>query len=92
MLCERSKQTLKQFKVEGIYIVCTIDIVKDTKYIQVLKVWDLLPLEEIPKLEKRLDSIFSMYTDDFINCCKVKFQDGYDVNAVFFDNLLQGRK
>ena len=79
LLCERSKQTLKQFKVEGLYIVCTIDIVKDTKYIQVLKVWDLLPLEEIPKLEKRLDSIFSMYTDDFINCCKVKFQDGYDM-------------
>ncbi|KAM7463331.1 hypothetical protein LguiA_031452 [Lonicera macranthoides] len=76
MLCEGSKQTLKQFKVEGLYIVCTIDIVKDTKYIQVLKVWDLLPLEEIPKLAKRLDSIFSMYTDDFINCCKVKFQDG----------------
>ncbi|KAM7463330.1 hypothetical protein LguiA_031451 [Lonicera macranthoides] len=75
MLCERSKQTLKQFKVEGLYIVCTIDIAKDTKYTQVLKVWDLLPLEQIPKLAERLDSMFSVYTDNFIKCCKVKFQN-----------------
>ncbi|KAA8529934.1 hypothetical protein F0562_034462 [Nyssa sinensis] len=75
-VCESSSQILKQFKVEGLYVVCTIDIVKESTYIQVLKVWDILPLEEIPKLVKRLDNIFTMYTDDFINHCKEKCLDG----------------
>ncbi|KAA8532347.1 hypothetical protein F0562_032398 [Nyssa sinensis] len=75
-VCESSSQALKQFKVERLFLVCTIDIVKDFGYIQVLKVWDILPLEEIPKLVKRLDGIFATYTDDFINHCKEKFLNG----------------
>ncbi|XP_059668939.1 uncharacterized protein LOC132314035 [Cornus florida] len=69
-VCESSSQSVKQFKVEGLYVVCTIDIVKESRYIQVLKVWDILPLEEISKLVKCLDSIIAMYTDDFIKRCK----------------------
>ncbi|XP_059650771.1 uncharacterized protein LOC132296602 [Cornus florida] len=75
-VCESSSQIVKQFKVEGLYAVCTIDIVKKSRYIQVLKVWDILPLEGISQLVKRLDSIFAMYTDDFINCCKEKSLEG----------------
>ncbi|KAH7840877.1 hypothetical protein Vadar_022824 [Vaccinium darrowii] len=73
---ESSLQILKQFKVEGLYIVCTIDIIKDSMYIQVLKVWDILPLEEISKLAKRLDGMFAMYSNDFINRCNQKLHDG----------------
>lgn len=76
-VCESSSQILKQFKVEGLYIVCSIDIIKDSMYIQVLKVWDVLPLDEISKLAKRLDGMFAMYSDDFINCCNQKLCDGY---------------
>uniref|UniRef100_F6HG17 UvrD-like helicase ATP-binding domain-containing protein n=1 Tax=Vitis vinifera TaxID=29760 RepID=F6HG17_VITVI len=72
-VCESSSHILKQFKVEGLYIVCSIDIVKNT---QVLRVWDILPLEGVPKLAKRLDNIFQRYTDDFINCCNEKCLDG----------------
>jgi len=75
---------LKQFKVEGLYVVCANDIVKDWsdvvkefRYRQVLKIWDLLPLEDIPKLIKRLDSMFGKYTDDYINHCKERCLDGY---------------
>ncbi|KAI8552025.1 hypothetical protein RHMOL_Rhmol06G0232600 [Rhododendron molle] len=75
-VCESSSQILKQFKVEGLYIVCSIDIIKDSMYIQVLKVWDILPLDEISKLAKRLDGMFAMYSDDFINCCNQKLCDG----------------
>ncbi|KAI8552028.1 hypothetical protein RHMOL_Rhmol06G0232800 [Rhododendron molle] len=75
-VCESSSQILKQFKVEGLYIVCSIDIIKDSMYIQVLKVWDVLPLDEISKLAKRLDGMFAMYSDDFINCCNQKLCDG----------------
>ncbi|XP_076897932.1 uncharacterized protein LOC143551363 [Bidens hawaiensis] len=76
MCCEKSSQILKKFKVEGLYVICSIDIIKEVKYIQVLKVWDILPLEEIPKLTKRLESIFSVYTDDYINRCTSKCLEG----------------
>ena len=81
-VCGSSSQIMKQFKVERLYVVCTIDIVKDSKFIQVLKVWDILPLEEIPKLVTRLDSIFAMYTDDFIRRCKEKSLEGLVVSFV----------
>ncbi|XP_048231885.1 uncharacterized protein LOC8275336 isoform X1 [Ricinus communis] len=67
---------LKQYKVEGLYIICSIDIVKERMYTQVLKVWDILPLEDIPRLAKRLDGIFGSYTDDFMNRCKEKCLEG----------------
>lgn len=52
---ENHSPILNQFKVEGLHVVCMIDIRKEAgSYIQISKVWDLLPLEEIPKLMKRL--------------------------------------
>ncbi|KAK9932148.1 hypothetical protein M0R45_019396 [Rubus argutus] len=74
--CSRSSQILKKFKVEGLYIVCTPDIAKDLRYIQILKVWDILPLEDIPKLGHRLETILNRYTDDFINLCVEKYLEG----------------
>ena len=76
-VCESSSHIWKQFKVEGLFIVCTIDIIKELRYKQVLKVWDILALEEIPKLVKRLDGMFAMYTDDFIKCCNEKQLERY---------------
>ncbi|KAF2298178.1 hypothetical protein GH714_016782 [Hevea brasiliensis] len=76
-VCEKSSQILKQFKVEGLYVLCSIDIVKEeVKYIQVLKVWDVLPLEDIPRFVKRLDGIFERQTDDFISRCNEKSLKG----------------
>ncbi|KAJ9554076.1 hypothetical protein OSB04_018121 [Centaurea solstitialis] len=74
--CGNSSQILKKFKVEGLYVICTIDIINEFKYIQVLKVWDILHLEEIPKLSKRLENIFAVYTDDYINRCTEKCLEG----------------
>ncbi|XP_031107885.1 uncharacterized protein LOC116012480 [Ipomoea triloba] len=76
LVCESSFQVVKQFKIEGYYIICTIDIQKDLNYKQVLRAWDLLPLDEVGKLVRRLDSIFAMYNDDFIDLCKLKCFDG----------------
>ncbi|KAF6160731.1 hypothetical protein GIB67_035932 [Kingdonia uniflora] len=75
-VCESSSQLVKQFKVDGLYLICTVDIKKESMYIQVLKIWDMLPLEEIPKLIKRLDDIFGRYTDAFISRCKLKRLEG----------------
>ncbi|XP_022776511.1 uncharacterized protein LOC111318116 isoform X2 [Durio zibethinus] len=76
LICESSSMVLKQFKVEGLYIVCSIDVVKEQRYTQVLKAWDLLPLEDFERLVKRLDGIFKMYTDDFIRHCNEKYLEG----------------
>ena len=69
-------QMLNKFKIRELYIVCSIDIDEESLYTQVFKVWDVLPLEEFSKLVKRLDGIFGMYTDDYLNRCKVKCHDG----------------
>ncbi|GJR49993.1 UvrD-like helicase, ATP-binding domain, P-loop containing nucleoside triphosphate hydrolase [Tanacetum coccineum] len=74
--CKNSSQILKHFKVEGLYVVCTIDIIKEAKYVQVLKVWDVLALDKIPNLTKRLESIFSAYTDAYIRRCTEKCLEG----------------
>lgn len=76
VLCGNSSQMLKQFKVEGLYVVCSRDIIKESRYTQVIKIWDILPPEDIPKLVKRLDSIFGSYTDDFISRCNEKYFEG----------------
>ncbi|KAK4406243.1 Helicase SEN1 [Sesamum angolense] len=74
--CKGSSYVLKKFKVENYYVVCSIDIIKDSIYEQVFKVWDIFPKVETPKLLKRLDSIFAMYSDDFVNRCKEKLFEG----------------
>lgn len=76
LLCGNSSQMLKQFKVEGLFVVCSRDIVKESRYIQVLKIWDILPQEDIPKIVKRLDSIFGSYADDFISLCSERCFEG----------------
>ncbi|KAK7359560.1 hypothetical protein VNO77_01521 [Canavalia gladiata] len=76
LLCGNSLQILKQFKVGGLFVVCSTDIVKEVWYTQVLKIWDILPLEDIPKLVNRLDSIFASYTNDFISRCSEKCIEG----------------
>ncbi|KAH6833401.1 hypothetical protein C2S53_011803 [Perilla frutescens var. hirtella] len=73
--CENSLYIVKQFKVDIYYVVCSIDIMRDSIYKQVLKVWDILPMTDTTKLLKRLDSIFSLHTDDFINNCNDKLFD-----------------
>lgn len=82
LACESSSYIMKQFKVEKYYVVCSVDIIKDSIYSQVLKVWDILPMAETPKLLKKLDSIFSMYTADFINHCNTKLLEGYVISFV----------
>lgn len=74
--CKSSSRILNKFKVRELYIVCSIDIVKESWYTQVLKVWDILPLEKISILVKRLDGIFGMYRFDYLNRCEVKCFEG----------------
>ncbi|KAI3778679.1 hypothetical protein L2E82_08062 [Cichorium intybus] len=74
--CKTSSKVLKSCKVEGLHVIWTVDIIKEVKYIQVLKVWDILPLKEITNLRKELDSIFATYTDDYMKLCTTKDLEG----------------
>ncbi|RZC50524.1 hypothetical protein C5167_018951 [Papaver somniferum] len=57
----RSSLHVRQFKVQGdLYIVSTVDVTKCLNYTQVLKIWDLLPVVEIPALLRRLHSVLCM--------------------------------
>ncbi|KAF8020981.1 hypothetical protein BT93_G1408 [Corymbia citriodora subsp. variegata] len=76
IFCEHSSHIVKQFKAEDLYVLCTIDIFKEQRYIQILKIWDVLPLKDVANLVKRLDSIFETYSDDFISHCNEKCIDG----------------
>ncbi|XP_026436778.1 uncharacterized protein LOC113334791 [Papaver somniferum] len=75
-LSDNPVQLVKQYKVGRMYIISSVDVAKYSCYTQVLKIWDILPLEEIPKLVKSLDSIFSLYTDDYLNRCKLEHSEG----------------
>ncbi|XP_010672055.2 uncharacterized protein LOC104888712 isoform X2 [Beta vulgaris subsp. vulgaris] len=75
-ICESSVRIVKQYKVEGRYIICTNDIVKESGYVQVLKIWDVVPLEDVTKLVKRLDNIYGAFTDDFLHHCKERSLEG----------------
>ncbi|KAK3426801.1 hypothetical protein EUGRSUZ_F03160 [Eucalyptus grandis] len=69
---------VKQFKVEGLYVLYTVDIdvLKEPRYIQILKIWDVLPLSDATRLVERLDNEFKAYTDDFISRCNEKCHEG----------------
>lgn len=74
--CDSSSKMLRQFKVRHMHIICSIDIQKDLHYIQVLKVWDMLPMEGILQLVNRLDSLFKSYADEFVQRCKTRYLEG----------------
>ena len=69
-----SSQLLEQYKVNGLLnLVWTVDILEENSYyIQILKVWDILPLSEMPRLANRLDVLFENYTVEKMNYCKHK--------------------
>ncbi|KAL5984656.1 hypothetical protein ACLOJK_041277 [Asimina triloba] len=71
-----SFQLAKQCRVKDWYLIWMVDILKERNYIQVLKVWDIVPLTEIPRLSNRLDNIFAMFTDAYIEHCKERSVDG----------------
>lgn len=82
--CESSSYIVKEIKVENYYVVCSINLIKDQNYEQVLKVWDVLPMMNTTSLLKRLDSIYAMHTDDYINRCNEKLCEGYVIMVIFF--------
>ncbi|XP_065006947.1 uncharacterized protein LOC135637969 [Musa acuminata AAA Group] len=63
-------------RVKDLYLIWTVDIIKDERYVQVIKVWDLCPFEQIARLVSRLDHIFSTYTEVYLKHCKAACVEG----------------
>ncbi|XP_050947338.1 uncharacterized protein LOC103495156 isoform X2 [Cucumis melo] len=63
-------------KVEGLYIIYSLDIEKDSKYKQVLKIWDIKPLTDVKGVVDCLSNIHELYTDDFLNLCMANSHKG----------------
>ncbi|KAM6546615.1 hypothetical protein CsatB_027351 [Cannabis sativa] len=75
--CVESKQCLKQYKVKDFHVICSIDIENEGyRYVQVLKVWDVLPLVDVPELVRHLDTMFLTYTTDDLDRCKIRYVKG----------------
>ncbi|KAI3922790.1 hypothetical protein MKW98_006921 [Papaver atlanticum] len=74
-----SSQLLEQSRITGnLYLLWTVDTIKEnSRYIQVLKFLDILPLTEIPKFVEQLDSQFKTSTVDEMNRRKFKRLEGY---------------
>ncbi|XP_048129942.1 uncharacterized protein LOC115737324 isoform X4 [Rhodamnia argentea] len=76
LLPESSSHIVKQFEVDGLYLLCTVDVLKELRYIQILKIWDALPLRDAARLVERLDSELKAYANDFISRCTVRCLEG----------------
>ncbi|KAL7192744.1 hypothetical protein ACSBR2_024545 [Camellia fascicularis] len=73
-----SSQLLEVHQVnEFLNLIWSIDIVREnSKDIQVIKVWDILPSAKIPKLAEHFDDLFGNYTVDKMNHCKCRRLEG----------------
>eukprot|EP00268_Persea_americana_P061655 TRINITY_DN7809_c0_g1_i10.p1 TRINITY_DN7809_c0_g1~~TRINITY_DN7809_c0_g1_i10.p1 ORF type:complete len:1075 (+),score=189.17 TRINITY_DN7809_c0_g1_i10:241-3465(+) len=68
---------LKKYGVKGQHVIWAVDILmEDSHYIQVLKIWDIVPLAEIPKLVVRLNAKIGMYAEDHKLKCRFKCKEG----------------
>ncbi|XP_031742058.1 uncharacterized protein LOC101214394 isoform X2 [Cucumis sativus] len=67
---------IKCVKVEGLYIIYSLDIEKGSKYKQVLKIWDIKPLTDVKGVVDCLSNIHELYTDEFLNLCMASSHKG----------------
>ncbi|XWS65220.1 hypothetical protein CRYUN_Cryun05aG0073700 [Craigia yunnanensis] len=69
---------LEVYPVNGfLNLLWSVDIMKENShFIQVLKVWDILPLLDIPKVAKNLESLFGEYTVEKMSRCKCQCLKG----------------
>ncbi|KAG5614103.1 hypothetical protein H5410_013927 [Solanum commersonii] len=78
-----SSVLLEEYVVKHLKLIWTIDIQQqNSTYLQVLKIWDILPGNHIPKIAKNLDKHFGQYTVDMMNRCKYKRVERYKLSYI----------
>ncbi|BBN68243.1 P-loop containing nucleoside triphosphate hydrolases superfamily protein, partial [Prunus dulcis] len=76
-----SAELLETYEVnELLYLIWSVEIHKqNSDFVQVMKIWDIVPLSDIPKLTERLDIVFGNYSVEKMNRCKLRCFDGVTV-------------
>ncbi|KAF7073491.1 hypothetical protein CFC21_078464 [Triticum aestivum] len=76
---------VKVYKVWDLYLVWSTDIEKTERtYSQIIRIWDLLSQQNVARTVQRLENLFSMYTDDYLDHCRrVQAQGKLEVPMVW---------
>lgn len=71
---------LELYKVnESLYLVWTIDILEEnSNYVQILNIWDVLPLSEVSKMVRDVDISYWNYCVDILRSCNIRSSEGYN--------------
>ncbi|KAF7010859.1 hypothetical protein CFC21_025225 [Triticum aestivum] len=75
----------KVYKVRDLHLVWSTDMEKtERRYFQIIKIWDLLSQQNVGRTVQRLENLFSMYTDDYLDHCRrVQTQGKLEVPKVW---------
>ncbi|KAF7010863.1 hypothetical protein CFC21_025231 [Triticum aestivum] len=61
----------KVYKIRDLYLIWSTDVEKsEGRYIQIIRIWDLLSQQHVARTVQRLENLFSMYTDDYLDHCR----------------------
>ncbi|CAM0876418.1 unnamed protein product [Alopecurus aequalis] len=75
----------KVYKVSELYLVWSTDVEKnERRYFQITRIWDLLSQQNLARTIQRLENLFSMYTDDYLDHCRrVQTQGKLEVPVIW---------
>uniref|UniRef100_A0A0E0H5G8 UvrD-like helicase ATP-binding domain-containing protein n=1 Tax=Oryza nivara TaxID=4536 RepID=A0A0E0H5G8_ORYNI len=77
-------QLAKVYKVRDLYLVWSTDIEKSERYVQIIRIWDLLSHQNVARTVQRLENLFSMYTDEYLDKCRrVKTEGKLEVPVIW---------
>ncbi|KAE8792315.1 Lupus brain antigen 1-like protein [Hordeum vulgare] len=76
---------VKVYNVWDLYLVWSTDVEKTERtYSQIIRIWDLLSQQNVARTVQRLENLFSMYTDDYLDHCRrVQTQGKLEVPIVW---------
>ncbi|KAF0892282.1 hypothetical protein E2562_014852 [Oryza meyeriana var. granulata] len=80
-----ASQLAKVYKVRELYLVWSTDIEKRERYFQIIRIWDLLSHQNVARTVQRLENLFSMYTNEYIDHCRRVRTEGKLVVPVIWD-------
>ncbi|KAL6608064.1 hypothetical protein ACP70R_041127 [Stipagrostis hirtigluma subsp. patula] len=66
----------KVYRVRDLYLIWTTDLEKDGRFFQIIKIWDLVTLQHIERTVRRLENLFSMYSDNYMEHCRSVCKEG----------------
>ncbi|XP_021803557.1 uncharacterized protein LOC110747753 [Prunus avium] len=71
-------QLLEKYKVKGqLNLIWSVDVLEENSdYVQVMKIWDVLPVSDTTEFAERLQIIFRSYTADKMNLCLLRCVEG----------------